>query len=121
MVSQQDVMAAYEKGKKSGRASANAKHRSNRTGRRRKKYYRMKKFGSSTKQAIGRFQSKHPYLAGAAEGAAIVGIGAGIVREVTGSAQVFRMLDPIKKIPILGKIYVTLADNTSRASRRLLN
>lgn len=119
MVTQTDVDAAFKKGKISGgaKARANAKAAGGGAPRRRKKYYRMKKFGSSTKQAIGRFQSKHPYLSGAAEGAVIVGGGAGVLQAF--GFRAFDFFAPIRRLPVLGKVYTAIANGTYDGVRRL--
>lgn len=116
MVSEKDLMEAYQKGKKSGAASAYAKARKGK-GKRRKKVYRMKKFGSSTKQAIGRFQSKHPYVAGAIEGTAIGSAAAGVLQAA--GFEVFSSLRFMRRIPLLGRIYVPIANASVTAVRRL--
>lgn len=119
MASEKDLLEAFQKGKKSGSSAAYAKMRKDKP-KRRKKYYRMKKFGSSTKQAIGRFQSKHPYLAGAAEGAVILGGSAAVVREVTGNELVFERLQFLHRIPVIGGIYRLAVDATRSVAQRLL-
>ena len=68
MVTDKDVIEAFNKGKKSGAASARKKDKDAKTPKKRPKVWRMKKPIVQVKQAIGKFQHKHPYQAAIVEG-----------------------------------------------------
>lgn len=59
MVSEKDVIEAFNKGKRSGSASARAKTTKS---KKRRRVFRIKKPTVVLKQAIGKFQHKHPVL-----------------------------------------------------------
>jgi len=74
------------------------------------KNYRMKNPISHTKAAIGKFQTKHPFLSLLVEAPIVVGAGAGIAQAA--GLDIFPMLrdSGIQKVPVAGKLYMNMAE-----------
>jgi hypothetical protein len=110
---------AYKKGRAAGMAASRRKSAAGKPAPRKgPKQYRMKKPIVQVKQAIGKFQHKHPYISAALTSAGLIGVGAGAAQKA--GLPAFDRLKGIKKIPIAGKIYHEVADSTKIVLDRVI-
>lgn len=71
----------------------------------------MKNPANHVKSSIGKFQTKHPYVSLLVEAPLVIGVVAGILQVLGFPA--FAILDPVKRIPVAGKIYTATADGVA--------